>query len=370
MLLDRGAEFNAFYDRRALSFFHGAAAGRTVFSGESPDIVFHEFGHAVLDAIRPQLWDVMAFETAAFHESFGDMSAILAALQLRETRLAVLAETGGDLARSSRLSRLAEQLGWAIRQRTPDAVDADCLRNAVHSLSYVPPRRLPMIAPASVLSREPHSLSRVFTGAFFEALAGMFASRATHTEADLQDVAVDMGRYLVQAVIVAPVVSSYFARVGALLARAAAADSPAYAAAIRAAMVRRGIVSVRHAVAMTRGPVDRSALSTSALPSTHAMPMMDLDVSDYGLSVPTIRAFGVEAADPSGAHGTAPSQDPQEEASAFFDDLMAQGRIDMGTYAEPAGTAIAQPATMKTHALERDGDHAMLRRMLIDCASC
>src|SRR5215468_2672754 len=108
-------------------------AGRTVFSGESPDVVCHELGHALLDSFKPQLFDAASIEVAAFHESFGDMSAILSALQLPSVREGVLAETGGVLRRSSRLSRLAEQLGWAIRQSVPSAVEPDCLRNAVNT---------------------------------------------------------------------------------------------------------------------------------------------------------------------------------------------------------------------------------------------
>ena len=34
---------------------HANVAGTMVFTGESPDVVCHEMGHAVLDAIRPQL---------------------------------------------------------------------------------------------------------------------------------------------------------------------------------------------------------------------------------------------------------------------------------------------------------------------------
>ena len=102
------------------------------------------------------------------------MSAILVALQLPTLRAAVLTETGGDLTRSSRLSRLAEQLGWAIRQFSPDAVERDCLRNAVNSFVYTNPEGLPSNAPAASLSSEPHSFSRVFTAAFFEAIAGGF----------------------------------------------------------------------------------------------------------------------------------------------------------------------------------------------------
>src|SRR5207237_4145036 len=113
--LDAGVDLNAYYDRRGLSFFHDTVGRTMVYSGESPDVVCHELGHAVLDTLRPQLWNAASDEVAAFHESFADMSAILSALQLPALREAVLAETGGKLFRSSRLSRLAEQLGWAFR---------------------------------------------------------------------------------------------------------------------------------------------------------------------------------------------------------------------------------------------------------------
>lgn len=75
--LDHGEDLNAYYDRVGLRFFHGSAGKKTVYSGESPDVVCHEMGHAILDSIRPELWDAASAEIAAFHESFGDMSAIL-----------------------------------------------------------------------------------------------------------------------------------------------------------------------------------------------------------------------------------------------------------------------------------------------------
>src|SRR5947209_2623599 len=134
-------------------------------------------GHAILDSIKPELWDGLQ-EAAAFHEGFADVSAILSALQLPSLRATILTHTGGHLYRSSRLSRLAEQLGSAIRAQEPDAVDPDCLRNAVNSFTYDDPIELPQMAPASQLSSEPHSFSRVFTGAFFESLAGMLHAKA------------------------------------------------------------------------------------------------------------------------------------------------------------------------------------------------
>src|SRR5262247_3863818 len=47
-------------------------AGVTVHACESPDVVNHEQGHALLDAVRPDFWDAPFAEVAAFHESFGD----------------------------------------------------------------------------------------------------------------------------------------------------------------------------------------------------------------------------------------------------------------------------------------------------------
>ena len=93
---DGGVDLNAYYNRNGLHFFHGSVRGTTVYSGESPDVVCHELGHAVLDAVKPQLWDAASIEVAAFHESFADCSAILSNLQVPSLRDAVLAETRGD----------------------------------------------------------------------------------------------------------------------------------------------------------------------------------------------------------------------------------------------------------------------------------
>ena len=67
VLLDEGVDLNAYYDRRALNFFHGPSPSGTVYSGESPDVACHEMGHAILDSIKPQLWGAASHEAAAFH---------------------------------------------------------------------------------------------------------------------------------------------------------------------------------------------------------------------------------------------------------------------------------------------------------------
>src|SRR5690242_15225790 len=74
VILDDGVDLNAFYTRGdfqeapGLHFFHDTVGGRTFFSGESPDVCCHEMGHAVLDSIRPELFDAQTIEAAAFHE--------------------------------------------------------------------------------------------------------------------------------------------------------------------------------------------------------------------------------------------------------------------------------------------------------------
>src|SRR5215471_11922921 len=124
VLLDEGVDFNAFYDRRALNFFHGTAGGRTVFSGESPDIACHEQGHAVLDALRPELFDAGSIEAAAFHEAFADICAILAGLQLQSFRVAILSETEGDLSRCGRPGLSAQRGKLVLLSYSRRAADA------------------------------------------------------------------------------------------------------------------------------------------------------------------------------------------------------------------------------------------------------
>jgi hypothetical protein len=367
---DEGVDLNAFYDRRALHFFHAEVGGKTVFSGESADILAHEAGHALLDSstLKPQLWSAAAIEVGAFHESYADAIAISTALQLPSLRSAVLADTGGQLFRSSRLSRLAEQLGWAIRQFDASAVDPDCLRNAANSLFYRSPDELPTTAPASELSSEPHSLSRVFTAAFLQGLAGMLASRPTQTEADLQEVSVDMGKLLVTAIRKSHVVPEYFSQVGAHLLSAAATMNKGYAEAIQRAMVRHGILSVAGAAGVAKAPQPLGFAAFSALP----LPRQDLDVSGYGFTVATIKVeaasqpktFGIAGA--STSFGDASSASADHAARTFLEDLMRRGRLDPGKFATP-GVTVVDPTTLKTHELVEDGNDVILTRQRFDC---
>jgi len=380
IFLDDGFDFNAFYDRTALKFFHGNATGGTVFSGESPDVLCHEMGHAILDAIRPDLWDIAAQEVAAFHESFGDMSAILSALQLPLMRAAVISETGGHVNRSSRLSRLAEQLGQAIRESYPNDVDPDCLRNASNRFMYVPPLKLPSSGPASILTAEPHSFSRVFTGAFLDALAGMLLAIARDpgapTEDELLQVSNQIGDILIAGIHNAAATSDFYSQVAAGMVQAAGQTDSAFARPLKAAFVKRGILSVSSATSVQTlvdaAKILSHRMTGAATLVSHAPSHLALDAKHYGLGDQALiveapsqpRKFSVSAA----VTDVVPSQVPSSDVAAqgFVDQLFKQGRVDLSGVADEA-ERIDPLSSLKTHRLVKDNGALQLKRVLCDC---
>lgn len=364
--LDRGVDLNAYYDREGLSFFHAAVNGVVVYSGESPDVLCHEHGHALLDAVRPDLWDAASLEVDAFHEAFGDISAMLAALQLPSVRAAVLEQTGGRLARASRLTRMAEQLGWAVRQFRPDAADPDCLRNAANSFFYREPSTLPPSAPASSLSSEPHSFSRVFTAAWLESFAAM-VERAGATAPALLTASRDAGRLLVAAVRDARVASNFFAQVAAHLLRS---DARLFGGrdehGIRAAFVRRGVLSVASAASV----VAQVRAADAPVPGPDARGTADMRVrvngALFGLRtrevvvaapIDSARSVAASAALDLGSQVPVPAL---RAAQAFVEVLLRRRRIDAGALAA-RGTPRTRPGRT-THRLVRDGRAVRLVR--------
>ena len=367
--LDEGEDFNAYYDRAGLHFFHGTTSEGDMYSGNSPDVVCHEFGHAVLDAVRPQLWDATNLEVPAFHESFGDMTSMLTELQLQSVRTTVISSTGGRLARSSRLSRLAEQLGWAIREIAPDAVDRDCLRNAANSFFYKDPVTLPPSAPANELSSEPHSFSRVFTGAFLTGLAGMY-SKSAKGQAALQKVSVDLGTLLINAVKATPVVAAYYSQVAAHMIALAQNNYPkaGYADALRAGFAAHGILSLQHTT-VTLSDAGR-ALGIVA-ERVHDLEPMALSGAPYGLNSDLLvqvgsgpKRFAVASAAPD--LGAVSGTTHDRAAAAYLEDLFRRGHVRVAEEAR-TGREIERDRRIHTHEVVKERDALVLRRRVFDC---
>jgi len=369
VILDGGADLNAYYDRKALNFFHYPDDNPTVFSGESPQVVCHELGHAVLDAIKPDLWDAGFIEAAAFHEAFGDMSATLSVLQNDDYR-ALIAGTVASLSDYSRLSRTAEQLGEALRQLRPDKVEAECLRCLTNSWFYEQPAGLPPMAPAWLLSSEPHSFSRVFTGAFLDGFAEMVAD---HSSDAIGAATEDMGKLLVAGVLAAPVVPSFYAEVAfAMLVADQDQFSGKYLQPLAGAFVRHGILALTAKGQIVR-PTGAPALGVMAVggAETHAV----ISGGDIGLrrdlhvpvpTTPRTPGAAASAAD----FGPAVPPHTSDAARAFIEDLLRRNRVDVGSELgtstlAPTPTA-ARPAQY-THRLVEEGDMLVLRRAMFDC---
>jgi len=382
--LDMGVDLNAYYRRSTstLEFFHTTVGGKTIFSGESPNVICHELGHAVLDAIRPQLFHVASVEAAAFHESFGDISAILCALQLKSVVQAFIDETGGRLYHSTFLSQVAEELGWAIRQINPQAVERDCLRNAVNSFFYRDPMTLPTTAPATALSSAPHSFSRVFTAAFFDALAGMvLTDNAQPTVQSIQKVSLNAGQLLIDAIGNAPVVPNYFSQVAAQIIIADETRyNRKYRDVLKGAFIRHGILSLEAASAIVGGPLPITAVAgilgdggatkytspTELLPVAISATSLGFSSATLLCAAPSEGGGSTVAAAAALDTGSLSAPSHKRAIESFVEDLMRLGRIEVGSFGD-SDLQISQPSVRKTHTITKTQAGPLLERETFDC---
>jgi hypothetical protein len=376
--LDEGVDLNAYYNRTELAFFHASAGGKTVYSGESPDIVCHELGHACLDAHRPQLWSAPFIEVGSFHESFGDMSAILSALQLPSVRTAALA--GVASRKASDLSRCAEQLGWAIRLINSNAVDSDCLRNAFNKFNYVDPNTLPDSAPATQLCAEVHSFSRVFTGAFYDILSGMLNTVSkTPTTTHLSSVSGDAAKLLLAAIAAAPVRPNYYAQVASRMIDADTAQfNGKYREVLKSVFVKRAILSqatVNVAASVTK--TTRAAIAAVTMSPVHQLETQRvvLNAKDFGLENGEFIAEAVVEHQPALSMAAAQSRSfetrPDDVTAAtrrFVQMLAAHGRIATpGTHAVGIAPMADGSRPMATHQIVKRKNAMQLERIRFLC---
>lgn len=212
-----GQQLNAYYDRVSLRFFYGTSNNKIVYAAESVDVVAHELGHAILDSLRPDLWNGATLEVFAFHEAFGDIIAISTLLSSQDVRKYVLAETTGDLMKPNIASRIAEEMGNAIyRLSGGKSANISYLRSSINPFKYVTPEQLPEKAGEDILAREPHSFSRLFTGAWYDCVVALYK---LNLEANIsQDLAIlyairDMLLVLMEAVVSAPFNVRFFSSV-------------------------------------------------------------------------------------------------------------------------------------------------------------
>jgi hypothetical protein len=173
-----GMDLNAYYDRKNIKFFYyfDYTLRKNIYLCESSDVVSHELGHAILDAIRPDFWNVQSYEIWALHESFGDIIAILNILYNKDILKLIIKETNGDLSQSNTVSRMAEHFAKTIYNVTNGKYGAspNSLRDAVNTFEYIDPIKLPDDSDYDKISRECHSFSRIWTGCWYDIFVGIY----------------------------------------------------------------------------------------------------------------------------------------------------------------------------------------------------
>lgn len=177
-----GTDANAFYSEsdRSLQFFSFTANRKEIRTCQSPDIVCHETGHAILDGYKDLYNESFGYASGGTHESFGDISAILFTLHNQSVVDKLLQITGGNLRQDNFVSSLAEQLGVGLHSIDTDPRNDNIfyMRNALNDFVDIPYDDLEFIPDneLTTLGAEAHSYSRLFTAAFFDVLVGIYES--------------------------------------------------------------------------------------------------------------------------------------------------------------------------------------------------
>jgi hypothetical protein len=221
---DKGEDINAYYDRRSVSFFHKFRDGKMMYSGASTDTVAHEVGHAILDAIRPDLWAVPTPEIAAFHEAFGDVTAIITALFDRRTRVRLIDVTP-DLATPNFVEATLEDLSDTVRRVLGSTDPASKPRRALNTFQWRLPETMPDDGGPDDMINEAHSIARIITGCFYDLLRLIFVRDGPPTPARLWAATCTAGSLFYEAARTAPIADRFFRSIGQAMVLTDEADN-------------------------------------------------------------------------------------------------------------------------------------------------
>ena len=216
--IDEGSDLNAYYDRDSLGYYHFRSKTTKLLRrfAASTDVVSHECGHALLDAVRPELWDSNFPEPNAFHEAFGDCVALLTALADLETRKALLKQAP-KLAGANFVETLIESLANGLRDFDATHNGAKA-RHARNTYQWVIPSTLPDDGGPGVLINEIHSFGQVFVGCFYDVIRNIFAASPKKDAKALTDAAHKAGKLLVRAAVKAQHTPRFYQAVGRAMA--------------------------------------------------------------------------------------------------------------------------------------------------------
>jgi hypothetical protein len=270
---DGGLDLNAYYDREGVRFFHHPVARVTKFSGASAEIVSHEVGHALLDTIRPTLWDSNFPEVAAFHEAFGDCIAMLTAIADPAMRKELVRVIG----RRNFIETFGEDLSWAALKVMGAKCNASKPRQARNKYRWSLPATLPADGRGGMLINEPHSFGQVFTGCFYDIIALTFA-RGAKNEAALWNAASTAARALFAAAKAAPITPRFYQAVGRAMVLHETPDAHGVRAIVTQAFANHGIALGGAAATAPRATIAGGKLRRGVIGAKTLMPATAADL--------------------------------------------------------------------------------------------
>jgi hypothetical protein len=408
LLQDAGEDLNAFYDRASFSFFHETVGAQTFFSGASTDVVSHEVGHGLLDSMRPDFFEVNFLEVAAFHEAFGDCTAILTALGDTETRQRLLAVAPNLRARDF-VESTAEQLSRAIGLAIPGHNAAEP-RHAFNTFKFQIPSTLPDNGGPGALINEVHSFGMIFTGCFWNLIANLFNASATQDEAALLAAVKLAGKILIEGARGAVVrprflqsigramvladqnmngganrqhINDAFARHDILLG-ANAMMAPTMALAGTAPKGAKLGTAAREDLRRRLGSVRGAKLSLSAtdffgVKAVNAVQTRDVQLGSVDPKLKGVVAIAHEpvivgaSGSRAAVMGAVPNvAETESEVKAFVGSLVAHRRIGYGRKAKKAAVAKRDFPEHVTHVVKSVGGRKVLQRVrfLCGCVRC
>jgi hypothetical protein len=407
---DAGQGLNAHYDRTAVAFLALETDARKTYPAASTDAVAHEVGHALLDAMRPELWESVYTETAAFHEAFADCMALLVSLFDTASRQALL-QGSAQLRGPNFVESLAEDVAEGVRLENGADDPQSLPRRALNTLQWEIPVNLPPAGPPAALTAEAHSFSRIFTGCVYDTICNIFAGRPDQDERGLLAAAQTAGRLLIAGAQAAPEVARFFQAVGrAMMLADQAASGGANQPAIREGFASHGIaIGSTVMLAPTSGlagaaPVVDATAGTALLPAAarrdllerigskrgrlsvtgHALggqavakavhrrdvPLGKLDRRLKGVAIPAVESVLVGA---SAARAVLLGHLPDaratvDEAHHFVETLLEHGAVAFSTAGRGARkTAAPASRFLPTHAVQRRGGKTALKRIRFSC---
>jgi hypothetical protein len=171
-----GEKANATYHRgkQCLKFYFKTVGSTTAYLCRSFDIVAHETGHAILDALKPSLYKEREGQAGALHEAFADLTAIFAALDQLDLCEDIVAETKSDLRKAKYLTAIGEQFAAHMSQGEAAADDADGNDDDHEHQEVAGMRNANNDLTGLTCGKDIYSICNVFTGFVYDILVRIF----------------------------------------------------------------------------------------------------------------------------------------------------------------------------------------------------